>query len=116
MSALLRAHGGTGIVVSRYECLARYPSLRALLAPAGVALPADPARLADWSLVMALTGALNAAERGLPAGPEVVVHRTAAHGAADRAPVPGALARYADSADELHAVLTGALDDRGRSR
>ncbi|WP_432069770.1 DUF6002 family protein [Streptomyces sp. AA1529] len=116
VSALLRAHGGTGIVVSRYECLARYPSLRALLAPAGVALPADPARLADWSLVMALTGALNAAERGLPAGPEVVVHRTAAHGAADRAPVPGALARYADSADELHAVLTGALDDRGRSR
>ncbi|MFE9337637.1 DUF6002 family protein [Streptomyces sp. NPDC007063] len=115
VSALLRAHGGTGIVVSRYECLARYPSLRALLAPAGVALPADPARLADWSLVMALTGALNAAERGLPAAPEVVVHRTAAHSAADRAPVPGPLARYADSADELHAVLTGALDDRGRS-
>ncbi|WP_431983471.1 DUF6002 family protein [Streptomyces qinglanensis] len=116
VSALLRAQGGTGIVVSRYECLARYPSLRALLGPAGVALPADPARLADWSLVMTLTGALNAAERGLLTAPEVVVHRTAAHSAADRTPVPGALARYADSADELHAVLTGALDDRGRSR
>ncbi|MFI7243906.1 DUF6002 family protein [Streptomyces qinglanensis] len=116
VSALLRAHRGTGIVVSRYECLARYPSLRALLGPAGVALPADPARLADWSLVMTLTGALNAVERGLLTAPEVVVHRTASHSAAERTPVPGALARYADSADELHAVLTGALDDRGRSR
>ncbi|UNZ19903.1 DUF6002 family protein [Streptomyces sp. 891-h] len=114
LSALVRTHGGDGIVVSRYECLARYPSLRAMLRPAGVELPADPARLGEWSLVMALTGVLNALDRGLLTEPDVVVHGTGSYGVDDRPPVPDPLARYADSVDELHAVLTRALSPRGR--
>ncbi|MBO8192082.1 hypothetical protein ITI46_10450 [Streptomyces oryzae] len=115
-SALVRTHGGDGIVVSRYECLARYPSVRAMLRPAGIELPSDPARLAEWSLVMTLTGVMNAVERGLLTEPEVVVHGTGSYGADDegRAPVPDALARYADSVDELHAAVTRALDPHGR--
>jgi hypothetical protein len=38
-------------------------------------LPEDPARLREWSAVMALTGALNAIERGIvPPGHEIVLH------------------------------------------
>ncbi|MGP3987954.1 DUF6002 family protein [Streptomyces sp. 3N207] len=114
-SALVRTQGGGGIVVSRYECLARYPSVRAMLRPAGVELPADPARLAEWSLVMALTGVMNAVQRGLLAEPEVVVHSTGSYSADDddRAPVPDTRARYADSVDELHAVVSRALGPHG---
>ncbi|MFE0762114.1 DUF6002 family protein [Streptomyces smyrnaeus] len=114
VSMLVRTHGGDGIVVSRYECLARYPSVRAMLRPAGVELPADPARLGEWSLVMAMTGVLNAIDRGLVTEPEVVVHGTGSYGRDERAPVPPASARYADSVDELHAVLTRALAPLGR--
>ncbi|MBQ1161040.1 hypothetical protein KBZ21_23570 [Streptomyces sp. A73] len=114
VSTLVRTHGGDGIVVSRYECLARYPSVRAMLRPAGVELPADPARLGEWSLVMAMTGVLNAIDRGLVTEPEVVVHGTGSYGMDERAPVPPASARYADSVDELHAVLTRALAPLGR--
>ena len=34
MNAIIRRHGGGGIVVSLHECLARYPQIRALLAEA----------------------------------------------------------------------------------
>ncbi|MGI5351737.1 DUF6002 family protein [Streptomyces sp. CA-250714] len=113
-TALVRTHGGDGIVVSRYECLARYPSVRAMLRPAGIELPADPARLAEWSLVMTLTGVMNAVQRGLLTEPEVVVHGTGSYSADDdRAPVPDELVRYADSVDELHSVVTRALHPYG---
>jgi len=77
MNDLIARHGGDGIVVSLAECIGRYPQLRARLAPAGVALPADPRRLHEWSTVMALTGVLNAADRGLlDPGRDIVVHGT----------------------------------------
>ncbi|GHJ47266.1 hypothetical protein Cs7R123_46080 [Catellatospora sp. TT07R-123] len=75
MNDLIAAYGGDGITVSRRECLQRYPQLREWLRNTGCELPADPADLREWSIVMALTGVLNAIDRGLvPAGREIVVH------------------------------------------
>ncbi|HET6213249.1 MAG TPA: DUF6002 family protein, partial [Micromonosporaceae bacterium] len=77
MNELIRRYGGDGIVVSRRECEARYPLLRGWFAGTARELPADPADLCEWSLVMALTGVLNAIDRGLvPGGTDLVVHGT----------------------------------------
>lgn len=88
MDPIIRSRGGGGIVVSLYECLQRYPRLRALLAPAGVTLPADPRELREWSLVMALTGVLNGIDRGLVPQDDIVVHGTGSYSAADFRPIP----------------------------
>ncbi|GGK15910.1 hypothetical protein GCM10011583_54740 [Streptomyces camponoticapitis] len=75
MNAIIARHGGDGIVVSRRECLERYPELRELLADHPRPLPDDPRALREWSLVMALTGVCNAVDRGLvDPGRDVVVH------------------------------------------
>jgi hypothetical protein len=75
MDAIIARYGGTGIVVSRRECLDRYASTRELVAGTGRGLPADPGELREWSLVMALTGTLNALDRNLlPHVSEVIVH------------------------------------------
>lgn len=82
MNELIARHGGDGIVVSRRECEARYPLVRDWLAGAGLALPADPAHLREWSIVMALTGVCNAIDRGLvPAAHDIVVHGTGSYAA-----------------------------------
>lgn len=75
MTELIRAHGGSGIVVSLYECLARYGMARRMLAPAGCEPPEDPRMLAEWSLLMVLTGVFNAVDRSLiDEFDEIVVH------------------------------------------
>lgn len=65
MSSLIHSHGGSGIVVSPLECMERYAECRAILENSSVTLPADPRELEEWSLVMAITGLLNAIDRGL---------------------------------------------------
>jgi hypothetical protein len=75
MNELIRTHGGDGIVVSRRECVRRYPELREWFAGSSRPLPADPAELREWSIVMASTGVLEAIDRGLvPPGVEIVLH------------------------------------------
>lgn len=75
MTDIIKRHGGDGIVVSELECRQRYAELTPLLTDAGFAVPADPAAVREWSLIMALTGVLNGIDRGL-VDPEhdVVVH------------------------------------------
>ncbi|TCO45320.1 DUF6002 family protein [Actinocrispum wychmicini] len=80
MNDLITRHGGDGVVVSLAECVARYPALRLMVDH----LPADFRELREWSLVMALTGVLNAIDRGLvEAGREVVVHGSGCYTATD---------------------------------
>jgi hypothetical protein len=75
IKALMASTGGTGMVVSLHECLARYGEVRALLEQAGMRrLPSDPRQLREWALVMAIVGAMNAVDRGLVEEDEVVVH------------------------------------------
>jgi hypothetical protein len=79
MNALIERFGGDGIVVSRRECLERYPLLREWFD-----LPADPGELREWSIVMGLTGVLNAIDRGLvPDGHEIVLHGSGCYHAGD---------------------------------
>lgn len=75
MDGHIREHGGDGIVVSQRECRKRYDEAKALLASHPRPLPDDPDDLLEWSVVMAITGTLNAIDRGLVAdGSEVVIH------------------------------------------
>jgi hypothetical protein len=108
MNALIARHGGDGVVVSLAECIERYALLRAWLAAAGVDLPADLRRLHEWSTVMAFTGVLNAADRGLldPAR-DIVVHGTGHYAEGMYAPLCAeALHPVASPADITTALQT----------
>jgi Family of unknown function (DUF6002) len=89
INKIVAAHGGGGIVVSRRECQDRYDLLRGWLADADIELPADQRNLREWSLVMVLTGVLNAIDRGLlPTASQVVVHASGSYGVNDYTPLP----------------------------
>lgn len=110
MDPLIAAHGGGGVVVSLHECLSRYAEVRALLSAAGPELPADPRRLREWSLVMALTGTLNAADRGLlPDSDDVLIHGSGSYGDEDYRPVPEAHRTVAADVTELAARIEDAV-------
>ncbi|MFF2749793.1 DUF6002 family protein [Kitasatospora sp. NPDC058048] len=83
MNELIRTQGGGGIVVSLAECLGRYGQVRSLLGEAGVRLPANPTALREWSLVMAMTGLLNAVDRGLVPETDILVHGSGSYSATD---------------------------------
>ncbi|MER7742363.1 DUF6002 family protein [Streptomyces sp. NPDC096538] len=106
MNGIIRRQGGGGIVVSLAECLDRYPLVRALLEPAHVELPADPRQIREWSLVMAMTGVLNALDRGLLDETEVLIHGSGSYGADDyQAPQTHqmrAITGYGDLRDLVH--------------
>jgi hypothetical protein len=88
MNALIHAHGGGGIVVSLHECLGRYAEIRERLTEADIELPADATQLREWSLVMAVTGVLNAIDRGLATDPEVVIHGSGCYSEGDYSLIP----------------------------
>lgn len=84
MNEIIGRFGGDGIVVSLAECVARYPFLRAWLDTALPSLPADLRALREWSTVMAMTGVMNAIDRGLiDADRDVVVHGTGSYSDTD---------------------------------
>ncbi|NRQ32613.1 hypothetical protein HII36_12295 [Nonomuraea sp. NN258] len=107
MNELIARFGGDGIVVSLAECVARYPRLREMLAATDCALPADLRTLREWSLVMAMTGVLNAVDRGLvEQDRDIVVHGSGCYSAADYRPLePDAVTRVATVEDVVAAVL-----------
>ncbi|WP_410631010.1 DUF6002 family protein [Amycolatopsis sp. cmx-4-83] len=110
MAALVAAHGGTGVVVSRRECLDRYEDIGHLLAGTGHELPDNPAEIREWSLVKVLTGVLVAAERGLlPADADVVVHGSGHYTDETLPPLPSAAADEVTSVSDVDAALRKAL-------
>lgn len=85
----MRQHGGGGIVVSLQECYQRYGAVRAWLSSAELHLPADPRALREHALLMAMTGVLNALERGLlPASQPVLVHNSGSYESRDVRELP----------------------------
>lgn len=109
VNRIIERHGGGGIVVSRHECLQRYTHIRSLLAPAGVTLPDDPPLLREWSLVMALTGVLNAIDRDLvPPDADIVVHGSGSYAAGDYRPFDLSRAGTAARPSDLQAPLEAA--------
>jgi hypothetical protein len=106
MTGLIRAHGGGGIVVSLLECLRRYGEVRLFLGRAGIDLPEDPRLLNEWSAVMAVTGVLNAIDRGMLDGfGGVTVHASGAYGRHDYEPVRADRVVMVGNADDLLARL-----------
>jgi hypothetical protein len=107
MNALIERHGGDGIVVSLYECLQRYPQVRGLLSGTDRTPPADPRRLREWwSLTIALTGVLNAVERGI-AGTDrdIVVHGSGTYARTDYPPLDLAATVPVRSAEDVARTL-----------
>lgn len=108
MNALIGRFGGDGIVVSLYECLQRYPAIRALLAHTDRQPPADPRALREWSLVMALTGVCNALDRGIAGRDrDIVVHGSGSYGVADYPPLDQCATLPARTAEDVARVLVG---------
>ncbi|MFF7656452.1 DUF6002 family protein [Streptomyces sp. NPDC007983] len=105
MNDLIRTHGGGGIVVSLHECLMRYPQVRALLRPAGIELPADPRALREWSLVMAMTGLLNAVDRDLVPERDVLVHGSGCYSTSDYSPLSPTELYTVDNGDMLKDIV-----------
>ncbi len=103
MNRLIRTNGGGGIVVSLHECLHRYSEVGALLQRAAVELPRDPRKLREWSLVMAMTGVLNAIDRGLVDDDDVLVHGSGSYADDDFEVIP-----------ESHLCSAGDVDSLGR--
>jgi hypothetical protein len=102
MNDLIAKHGGDGIVVSRHECVARYETLREWIPSA----PADPAALREWSLSMAVTGVLNAIDRGL-IEPErdVVIHGSGIYSEGGFEPLPDSSVIRVSSVDDIARAL-----------
>jgi hypothetical protein len=109
MNDVIARQGGDGIVVSMHECLGRYEQVRGLLADTEIALPADPRRLREWSLVMAVTGALNALDRGLVAPEEIVIHASGSYSAGDYDRVPSDELVVTHDPARLHAAIRDAV-------
>lgn len=109
INPLIARYGGGGVVVSRQECLDRYPAVREMLAPAGVRLPDDVAELREWSLVKAATGVLVGIERSLLApGTDIVLHASGHYTDDLVPPMPPEHVPVVRSADELAALLLAA--------
>ena len=102
MNEIIGRFGGTGLVVSLAECVARYPYLRNWLG----SLPADFRTLREWSTVMAFTGVTNAIDRGLvEPDRDIVVHGTGCYTDSDMELLCGdALVEVSDVADIAAAV------------
>ncbi|MHC8390221.1 DUF6002 family protein [Pseudomonas sp. MDT2-39-1] len=108
MTGLVRANGGSGIVVSLYECMQRYSECVQLLANTPVRLPADPRDLKEWSLVMALTGCLNAIDRELLVGMDgCTIHASGSYCQSDYDAMPIEGLSFIDSAEEMMEILRG---------
>jgi hypothetical protein len=104
MNEIIRRQNGAGIVVSLAECLERYPQVRGLLSGV-VDLPVDPRRLREWSLVMAVTGVLNALDRGFCPDGEILIHGSGSYQDTDFAVPDHGQLYEVGTADDLRQVL-----------
>lgn len=111
MSGLVKANGGSGIVVSLYECMQRYSECAGFLADTPVSLPADPRDLKEWSLVMAMTGCLNAIDRQLLVGIDgCTIHASGSYCRDDYKVMPTDGLSFVRSADEMMEILRSRCD------
>lgn len=115
MQSAIETHGGTGIVVSREECRDHYEFIRQAVATQAIVLPSNPDHLMEWSLIMAASGTMTAAERGLLDGVDsLVLHCTGLYTSQDYVPIrPEHLNRVdSSSAGELIDVIDETFEKR----
>jgi hypothetical protein len=112
MTEHVRANGGSGIVVSLYECMQRYSECVQMLANTSVRLPGDPRDLKEWSLVMAMTGCLNAIDRQLLEGVDgYTIHASGTYCLGDYEVVPFDGLSFVTTADEMIKILRNRNND-----
>lgn len=106
MDEIIGRYGGDGIVVSKHECLQRYARLSELFATSRRPLPDDASQVREWSLIMALTGALNAIDRSLvKPDHDLVVHGSGWYTSADYLPVPPQAVVPVSSCEDIAAAV-----------
>ncbi|MEV0327376.1 DUF6002 family protein [Micromonospora echinospora] len=115
MTDAIRRHGGGGVVVSRRECVDRFPEVRDLLGDM-LPFPDRPGDLREWSLVMAGCGLLNALDRGLVEARDVLLHASGTYWDEILPAFPADRVRYVADVDTLVALLgeDGARSGPGR--
>ncbi|OXM58503.1 hypothetical protein CFP71_02895 [Amycolatopsis thailandensis] len=100
---------GRGMVVSREECRSRYPEVAERLAVHTQVRPAaSAAEVREWSTIMAVTGAMNAIDRGLVAEDEIVIHGSGCYDATDVGTRPSEFVRPVASAADVADIVTRA--------
>lgn len=86
----------------------RYSECAQLLTSTPVKLPADPRDLKEWSLVMALTGCLNAIDRHLLIGMDgCTIHASGSYCRQDYEAMPTDGLSFVSSAEEMMEKLCG---------
>lgn len=111
INTVIKDNGGAGIVVSLHECLQRYNEVRDLLAvTGGVTLPADPRKLREWSMVMAVTGVLNGIDRGLIDDRDVLIHASGSYGDDDYTELSPAHSVYVQGVDDFYKAVCQAVE------
>lgn len=110
MTAIIRAQGGGGIVVSRHECIQRYAEAHKLLVSGGhPGLPENHTDLREWSLLMGITGILNALERDLVPQQQILLHGSGTYASTDFSAVPESHAYVTADASVVEQVLLDTL-------
>lgn len=104
MMQIIEEQGGGGIVVSRAECLELFDEAQNALVDSGVSLGDSPDGLREYSLLMAISGAILAGQRALLPRNEMVVHASGSYTTEDlgsrRPPV-----QSVSSAQDIAAIL-----------
>lgn len=109
MNELIHKQGGGGLVVSLAECLKRYGQARSLLCEAGMAIPANPMAVREWSSIMAVVGTLNAIDRDLVPENDIVIHGSGSYSVDDFECLPVQdLPRAEDATDLQRLILEAA--------
>ncbi|HLX48823.1 MAG TPA: DUF6002 family protein [Streptosporangiaceae bacterium] len=107
MDEIIGRYGGDGVVVSRHECLERYPLLRDWFGHTQRPLPAAPGEVREWSAMMAVTGALAAIDRDLiKPDHDIVVHGSGWYTAADFTELDPAVAVTVAAPGDIMATVT----------
>lgn len=109
MNAIIAKQGGAGIIVSSAECIERYGQARQLLATADVSLPSNPLEVLEWSLPMAITGVLNAIDRGLTKTSDVVIHGSGIYTRGDYEPLSSRDYHRVRTAAEVESILAASV-------
>jgi hypothetical protein len=89
MSELIHQSSGTGVVVSKRDCLAEMDAARGTLGRLGIALPEDVSQLREWATVMCWTGVAKARRQKLiHQDAEVILHASGSYSDQDYEVVP----------------------------
>jgi hypothetical protein len=108
MTELIRTRGGGGIVVSRAECLNRFDEVREFLRTADIELPANPELIQEWSLLMVITGVLNAIDREIVEVDEIVIHGSGVYFQDGSEPIKDRHLHSVDGDEALRDVIVSA--------